>query len=55
MAYRFFRCSSCSHRMRFGAAFCGKCHAPAGMRNRRLPYVLGIMLVPMIALVLMLY
>lgn len=34
MALRLFRCGDCGHRLRYGAANCGKCGHPTPEKNR---------------------
>ncbi|WP_323767940.1 zinc ribbon domain-containing protein [Marinovum sp.] len=51
MPRRLFRCPSCGHRLRFGATTCGKCYLPTPFYNRKLPFWLALLVIPVAGLI----
>ena len=47
---RIFRCS-CNHRLRYGASSCSYCFRPTPIWNRRLPYWLAALVIPLLGLI----
>ncbi|AKO97327.1 hypothetical protein MALG_02160 [Marinovum algicola DG 898] len=51
VARRLFHCPSCAHRLRFGAPVCGNCFQPTPIWNRKLPYWLAALVIPLLGLI----
>lgn len=51
---RVFHCTSCGHHLRFGGTVCGGCFRPTPVYNRRVTWVLVILLIMLVVMAFLL-